>query len=515
MSHATNPDSTINAKTNIRTLVIVGGGTAGWMAAASLSHFLAQKNIRITLIESTSIGTVGVGEATIPSIVRFNESIGLPELQFIRDTRASFKLGIQFEDWYKPETTFFHPFSDFGVDFSGVEFQHYFYRFKKNNPTADLHDYSVACQLAKHNHFAQPREKPDNALADFSYAYHFDAALYAKVLRQLAISRGVIHLDHKVEAVNVRASDGFIESLRLDNGDIIAGDLFIDCTGFKGMLIEETLHTGYEDWQHWLLCDSAVAVQCENTNEPTPYTRVSALDAGWMWQIPLQHRMGNGYVFSSKFLNKEIATQTLLDKISGTPITTPKPFSFKAGRRKKVWNKNCYALGLASGFLEPLESTSISLIQTGITHLLTFFPDMSFDQTMIDEVNRRHQHEMERIRDFIILHYKLTARTDTEFWRYCQAMEIPSSLHHKIELFKSCGHLLQHEPEAFEKSSWLAIYHGFGIVPQRTDNRIDHFNDNDITNQLFNIKNILDQVGKSAISHGEFIRRHCTAPDFE
>lgn len=499
----------------IKNVVIVGGGTAGWMAAASLSRFAAGKPLRITLIESTTIGTVGVGEATIPSIVHYNHTIGLDELDFIRATRASFKLGIQFADWHQPGEQFFHPFADYGINFNGVEFQHYFYRQKKNNAAEHLHDYSIACQLAAHNHFAQPRETPNNPLADYSYAYHFDAMLYAKLLRELSIGRGVVHLDEKVECVNQREPDGFIESLLLANGQLIAGDLFIDCTGFKGLLIEETLKTGYENWQEWLLCDSAVAVQCANTAAPTPYTRVTALDAGWMWQIPLQHRMGNGYVFSSRFLTKESASKTLLAKITGVPLTTPKPFSFQAGRRKKVWNKNCYALGLASGFLEPLESTSISLIQTGITHLLTFFPDMSFDQTMIDEVNRRHQHEMERIRDFIILHYKLTKRSDTEFWRYCQAMEIPQSLQHKLDLFKSCGHILQHEPEAFEPSSWLSIYHGFGVVPARTDNRIDHISDSDIANQLAKIKSVLAEAGKNAISHGEFIRKHCVAPDFE
>lgn len=505
----------INNHGPIKKIVIVGGGTAGWMAAASLSRFVMGRQLDITLIESTIIGTVGVGEATIPSILAFNHSIGLDELEFIRATRASFKLGIQFEDWRLPGDQFFHPFADYGIDFNGVEFQHYFYRLQKNNAAENLRDYSIACQLAAHNHFAQPLETSNNPLADFSYAYHFDASLYAKVLRELALSRGVIHIDEKVERVNQREADGFIASVLLANGQIVEGDMFIDCTGFKGLLIEETLKTGYEDWQDWLLCDSAVAVQCKNSGEPTPYTRVRALDAGWMWQIPLQHRMGNGYVFSSRFLTKESASATLLEKISGEPITTPKPFSFQAGRRKRVWNKNCYALGLASGFLEPLESTSISLIQTGITHLLTFFPDLSFDPAMINEVNRRHQHEMERIRDFIILHYKLTQRTDTEFWRYCQAMEIPDSLQHKIELFKSCGHILQHEPEAFEKSSWLSIYHGFGITPQRTDNRIDHLKDADIKMQLDKIKVSLAQAGKNAMTHGEFIHKHCTAPDFD
>ena len=499
----------------IKKIVIIGGGTAGWMAAASLSRFALGKNLSITLIESTIIGTVGVGEATIPSIVAFNNSIGLDELEFIRATRASFKLGIQFEDWRTSGEQFFHPFADYGINFNGVEFQHYFYRLQKNNPAENLRDYSIACQLAQHNHFAQPLENPNNPLADFSYAYHFDATLYAKVLRDLALARSVIHMDEKVERVNLREADGFIASVLLANGQTVEGDLFIDCTGFKGLLIEDTLKTGYEDWQDWLLCDSAAAVQCANTGEPTPYTRVTALDAGWMWQIPLQHRMGNGYVFSSRFLDKESATKTLLEKISGNPLTTPKPFSFQAGRRKKVWNKNCYALGLASGFLEPLESTSISLIQTGITHLLTFFPDTSFDSAMINEVNRRHQHEMERIRDFIILHYKLTQRTDTEFWRYCQSMKIPDSLQHKIELFKSSGHILQHEPEAFEQSSWLSIYHGFGVTPQRTDNRIDHLKDADIKMQLEKIKQSLAQAGKNAVTHGEFIRKHCVAPDFE
>lgn len=522
MSHSSHLKNRSTAKSNnqsnhqpISKIVIVGGGTAGWMAAASLSRFAQGKSLNITLIESTVIGTVGVGEATIPSIVNYNHSIGLDELDFIRATRASFKLGIQFENWCKPNSQFFHPFADYGINFNGIDFQHYFYRLKRENPAENLADYSIACQLAKHNHFAQPLESSKNPLADFSYAYHFDAMLYAKLLRELSIGRGVIHIDEKVEAIYLRESDGFIASVRLADGQVIEGDLFIDCTGFKGLLIEETLNTGYEDWQEWLLCDSAVAVQCANTQEPTPYTRVTALDSGWMWQIPLQHRMGNGYVFSNRFIDKEKAKETLLQKISGTPLTTPKLFSFQAGRRKKAWNKNCYALGLASGFLEPLESTSISLIQTGITHLLTFFPDLSFDQAMIDEVNRRHQHEMERIRDFIILHYKLTQRDDTEFWRYCQAMKIPDSLQHKIDLFKSCGYLLQHEPEAFEPSSWLSIYHGFDLIPARTDNRIDHFTIDEIKVQLEKIKGSLDQAGRQSISHGEFIRKHCIAPDFD
>lgn len=493
----------------LKSVVIVGGGTAGWMAAASLARFLQNKEATVTLIESTAIGTVGVGEATLPSIVNFNHNIGINELDFIRATQATFKLGIEFENWSSLGKSFFHPFSDYGVNLKGIDFHHYFYRLQKSGVVMDLRDYSIACSLAKHGRFAQPLENPPSPLADYSYAYHFDAILYAKLLREHAIKQGVHCIDQSINAVNLRSDDGFIESVQLQNGAVVQGDLFIDCTGFKGLLIEETLKTGYEDWSHWLLCDSAIAAQSENETEIRPYTRTTALDAGWMWRIPLQHRMGNGVVYSSRFIDSDQATTTLLNKINGEPITQPRKFSFQAGRRKQVWNKNCYALGLASGFLEPLESTSISLIQTGITHILSFFPDKSFNPHMIAEINRRHLHEMEHIRDFIILHYKLSSRTDTEFWRYCQAMDVPDTLKHKIELFKSCGHILLHQPEAFQQSSWLTMYHGFNVTPERYDERANQVSLDELNSHFEKMKSILTSAGQQATTHTEFIRTHC------
>lgn len=495
----------------IRKVVIAGGGTAGWMAAASLSRFARGRDLSITLIESSGIGTIGVGEATIPSIVRFNHGLGIDELDFIRATGATFKLGIQFEDWRERGHKFFHPFSDYGTPNGGVDFHHYFYRLRKAGRSSgrDLTDYSIACSLATHGNFAQPLLNPPSPLADYAYAYHFDAGRYAEFLRELATGNGVRRLDGKIVEVRLRPGDGFIQSLLLDDGSSLEGDLFIDCTGFRGLLIEEALQTGYEDWSHWLPCDSAVAAQTERVGAPLPYTRTTALDSGWMWRIPLQHRTGSGYVFSSHFLEKEKAQTTLLENLQSPPLHDPRSFHFRAGRRRQVWNKNCFALGLASGFLEPLESTSISLIQTGIAQLLTFFPDRAFDPAMIAEVNRRHRHELENIRDFIVLHYKLNRREDTEFWRHCRAMAIPDSLQHKIDLFRSCGHIAMYQPEAFEESSWLSMYHGFGLDPLRYDARADAISQSELSAHLHRMRDSLEKAGRDAMPHGNFLRRHC------
>lgn len=496
---------------HIQKIIIAGGGTAGWMAAASLAKYFERSNVTIKVIESSAIGTVGVGEATIPSIRSFNLGLGIDELDFIKKTNATFKLGIKFENWKSHGSSFFHPFADYGLNINGVDFHHYLNRYNKQHPTEILNigDFCFSSALALSGRFSQPAIPAKSPIADYSYAYHFDATLYANYLREYSEQRGVQRIDKKITRVNLNSNNGFISSLTLEDESVEEGDLFIDCSGFKGLLIEGALNTGYEDWSQWLLCNSAIAVQSERQNEPTPYTTTTALDAGWKWEIPLQNRSGNGYVFSDRHLSAEQAEKTLLSQISAQTTNDPKIFSFHAGKRNKIWNKNCYALGLASGFLEPLESTSISLIQTGISKLLHFFPDKSFNPADINEVNRLYQHEMEKIRDFIVIHYKLTHRTDTAFWRDCQALEIPDSLAHKIEVFKSRGHIVEYTPEAFEPASWLTMYYGFDVSASRYDPRTHAIPLDTIKKNLTDMKGSILKATEKAPTHSEFLKLHC------
>ncbi|MDN4502548.1 tryptophan 7-halogenase [Alteromonadaceae bacterium BrNp21-10] len=495
----------------IESIVIVGGGTAGWMAAASLSRFVANKRISITLIESLSIGTVGVGEATVPNIVDFNRSLGIDEIEFIKATQATFKLGIQFENWSQPGSRFFHPFAGYGLKMDNVEFHQYLHRLRANGEAVELEDYSFSCMLAKQGRFAQPHPNPPTPLAEYSYAYHFDASLYAKFLRDFSVKRGVKHVDAKIGGVDLHKDNGFIKSVTLDDGRVISGDLFIDCSGFKGLLIEGALKTGYESWDHWLYCDSALAVQTRRVGEPVPYTRTIARDFGWQWRIPLQHRTGNGYLFSSRFETDDNAKKTLEANIEGEALTDIRKITFTPGRRKKIWNKNCFALGLAGGFLEPLESTSISLIQTAISKLLTFFPDKSFNQADIEEANRLHNNEVEHIRDFIILHYKLNNRQDTGFWRQCHDMPVPDTLAHKMAVYESRGHFVMYDNESFELASWLTMYNGFNRVPKRVDERAYAVDGNVLKNKLHQMQLSLRNAAEQALTHDQFIQKHCPA----
>ncbi|GHF77427.1 tryptophan halogenase family protein [Thalassotalea marina] len=497
----------------IEKIVIVGGGTAGWMSAASLARYFGDKANNITIIESSTLGTVGVGEATIPNIVTYNKNLGIDELELIKATQASFKLGIQFEDWHKEGESFFHPFSDYGLPVNQVDFHHYIHRANSEGQQYALKDFCFPSVLAKHGNFAQPHPNPPSPLADYQYAFHFDAGLYAKFLMNFATKLGVNHIDALINDVTVDAKSGEIESVTLENGQKIKGDLFIDCSGFTGLLIEKALNTGYEDWSHWLLCDRALAVQTELMGEPTPYTRSIAKANGWQWRIPLQHRMGNGYIFASKFQTEQAAKQVLLESVEGKTLNEVRPFKFVPGRRKKVWNKNCIAVGLSSGFLEPLESTSISLIQSIIDKLLTFFPHSGLNQFDIDEVNRLHNTEVEHVRDFLILHYKLSKRDDSEFWRYCQTMDIPESLEHKIGVYQSRGHLIERECESFEQASWLSMYNGFGIQPNSFDPRASQIPLNDLINNLNQMKDSIDNAAKQALSHQAFITKHCKAEE--
>lgn len=493
----------------ISSVVIVGGGTAGWMAAISLARMARAEPLHITLIESSRIGTVGVGEATIPGIVHFNHQVGLEEIAFIKATQASFKLGIQFENWYQQDSRFFHPFSDFGLPIDQVAFHHYLNRLALAGYPVNFEDYSFASALARQDKFAQPHPQPSSPLADFNYAYHFDASLYAAYLKKHAMAAGVKHLDAEISQVVLHPTSGFIDQLVLDNGETLNAELFIDCSGFRSLLLGEALGVGYQSWQQWLLCDAAQAVQTVRTGPILPYTRSIAMDAGWQWRIPLQHRMGNGHIYASAFCSDESARQTLLDTVEGEVLNSPRKLSFTPGRRDVIWHKNCFALGLASGFLEPLESTSISLVQTAIAKLQAFFPDQDFAPAAIAEVNRLHNTELENIRDFLILHYKLTDRRDSEFWRYCAAMQVPDSLQHKMDLYRERGHLVQYDQESFKGASWLAMYNGYRFQAQGYDPRAGQVPLDLMQQRLTQLKQSIQQAAGSAVSHQDFISKHC------
>ncbi|WP_440053150.1 tryptophan halogenase family protein [Pseudoalteromonas sp. T1lg65] len=495
----------------IREIVIVGGGTTGWMAAASLSRYAKDKDMSITLVESPNISTVGVGEATIPNFVDFNRNLGIADIDLIKATQATFKLGIEFEDWYQKGSRFFHPFAAFGAPLENVEFHQYINKLKMHDKPLDIEDYCFASVMANNGKFAQPDPANRNPLAQYSYAYHFDSVLYAKFLTDFTVKQGVTHILANVQEVKLNAQTGFIEALSLDNRTEVKGDLFIDCSGFKGILIDGAMGIGLDESHVWLPCDSAVAVQTELQQEPTPYTRATAKDAGWQWCIPLQHRVGNGYIYSSQFITDEQAKQSLLDSVKGKPITEVKSFKFPRGRRKVIWQKNCFALGLAAGFLEPLESLGISLIQTAIAKLLTFFPDSSFNQADINEVNRLHNSELDRIIDFLLVHYKLSKRNDTPFWRYCQQMPIPQSLAHKLAVYQSQGHVVQYADESFEQASWLAMFYGFSLLPERYDARLNHIEPEKIEKSLEQLKQQIASAAAQSLSHQEFINLNCKA----
>ena len=494
---------------SLRSIVIVGGGSAGWMAAAALSRALTQ-GCSITLIESDEIGTVGVGEATIPPIQTFNQMLGLDENEFLKRTQGSFKLGIEFVDWARLGHRYFHPFGPHGHQFDLSPQHQHWLRGRQRPGAAGLDEHSMAWAAASRGRFDKPSRDPRTVQSTFDYAYHFDAGLYARYLREVSEARGVRRIEGKIAHVGLRATDGFVDSVRLADGRGFAGDLFIDCSGFRGLLIEDALHTGYEDWTHWLPCDRALAVPCASVAALTPYTRSTARTAGWQWRIPLQHRTGNGYVYASQHISDDEAAATLLAGLDGRALADPRPLRFTTGRRKLFWNKNVIALGLASGFMEPLESTSLHLVQSGISRLLALFPDRDFDPLVTAEFNRIAINEFERIRDFIILHYKLTTRTDSALWRYCAAMSVPDTLQYKIDHFKRHGRLVTEGMELFGPASWLAVQVGQLNWPERHDPIIDLRNvDGDAI--LARMRQAMAQAAQSMPTHEAYIQRHCAA----
>jgi tryptophan halogenase len=492
-------------QTPIQQLVIVGGGTAGWMAAAALARLL-QGKVAIRLVESDEISSVGVGESTIPMIRLFNNVLGINEDEFVRETKATFKLGIEFKDWSRPGERYMHGFGRFGQDLRTVDFFQYWLKAWQAGLAPDLEHYSINRMAALANKFMRPSdETPNSPLAEIVYAFHLDAGLYARYLRKYAEAHGVRRTEGKVVEVRQRPDDGFIESVVLESGEAVAGELFLDCSGFRGLLIEQTLKTGFEDWSHWLPCDRAWAVPCALSGELTPYTTATARPAGWQWRIGLQHRTGNGHVYSSRFMSDDEAAGILMANLDGEALAEPKLLRFTAGKRNKVWNKNVVAVGLSSGFLEPLESTSIYLIQSTIQRLLSLFPSSGFHQADIDEFNRQCDFEVERIRDFIILHYHATGRGDTPFWDYVRTMEVPDTLRRKIDLYRTHGRVVRENEELFTPIGWQQVLHGQGVRPAGYNPLVDLLEEKELRNILGDIERVIGKCVDVMPTHKEFI----------
>ena len=495
----------------IEHVVIVGGGTAGWMTAAAMAKVLKNQYCNIHVIESEDIGTVGVGEATIPQIQLYNRLLGLDEDDFVRRTQGTFKLGIQFVNWSHIGSSYIHAFGDVGKDMDAIQFYHYWLKLYQAGEVPDIGEYTLTAIAARKGKFMRSIDAGNSPLSNIAYAFHFDAGLYARYLREYSEQLGVVRTEGKITHANLNHDNGFIESVALENGAVIKGDLFIDCSGFRGLLIEQALKTGYEDWTHWLPCDRAWAVPCESAGDPTPYTRSTAHAAGWQWRIPLQHRIGNGHVYSSRYMSDDEAVNILLNNLDGAPLAEPRLLTFTTGKRHKFWNKNCVAIGLASGFMEPLESTSIHLVQSSIARLMSLFPNKHFDQEDIDEFNRQAHFEYDRIRDFLILHYHATTREDSPFWNYCRTMSIPEELQQKINQFKKNGRIYRNSVEMFNDLSWLEVMHGQGIQPRAYHPIVDVMPKDELMKRMAGIKSVIDRSVEVMPSHAEFIAEHCKA----
>ncbi len=490
----------------IKEVLIVGGGTAGWMTAAALSQMLRGQPIQITLVESEEIGTIGVGEATVPHIRFFNRTLGIDEADFMRRTKATFKLGIEFCDWGRRGDSYIHPFGVFGEEIDGVPFHHYWVRMLQAGIHFPIDSYSLPIIAAREGRFAYPATDPEKLKSTFSYAYQFDAGSYAAYLRAYAEARGVKRIQGKIIDATQNPENGFVKAVTLDSGEKIMAELFVDCSGFRGMLIEQTLKTGYDDWTHWLPCDRAVAAQCTTVGAIVPYTRSTAKDSGWTWRIPLQHRVGNGHVYCSSYVTDEVATTTLLEQLEGAPLTDPKILRFTTGKRRKQWSKNVVAIGLSAGFLEPLESTSIHLIQLAIGRLLDFFPSRDWNPMNAIEYNRLMDVEYERVRDFLILHYHATERSDTAFWNYCRNMDVPDSLTQRLGLFRERGNVVNYRDGMFLDASWIAVYLGQRVVPEHYDPRCNKLDTEQLAHKLAILRENCVNAALTMPAHQDFIR---------
>lgn len=485
----------------IKNIVIVGGGTSGWMAATALSSQLANLT-KVTLIESEQIGTIGVGESTIPPLRAFHQTLKINEAEFMRETSATFKMGVWFEGWGKQDSSYIHSFGNTGQESWLAGFQNLWLQAKERGIASEFGDYCFELVAAKQEKFALLQNSP------IHYAYHLDANKYAKYLRSKCINQ-INHIEGTVTGVSQNPDSGFIETVLLDSGEAVSGDLFIDCTGFQGLLIEKTLNTGYENWGHWLPCDRAIAAQTKSTGPAVPYTKAFAHSAGWRWRIPLQTRIGNGFVYSSKHMSDDEALQTFLRDIDGQAINEPKLISYTTGRRLKAWNKNCIAMGLASGFVEPLESTGIHLFMTGITRLLQLFPFGGIVPSLVREYNNQTQNEFEKIRDFIILHYHLNQRGKEQFWRLCQSMDIPQNLQDKIELFQESATVFKEEGDPFRLESWTQVMLGQGLTPKAYHQVAKNIPDQNLSAYLNGLQMQIAERVKALPQHQEFINHYC------
>jgi len=489
----------------IRRVIIAGGGTAGWSAAAAISKILG-KILDITLVESDEISTVGVGEATIPAMLAFHNLLEINEAEFMAATQATFKLGISFENWRNVDEHYFHSFGHTGRDHWTAGFQHFWHKGVERKLAADFGEYCLEVKAGLAGRFAH---LPNNGL---NYAYHLNAGLYAKYLRKMSEGFGVKRMEGKIASVQTDPASGDITSLTLDSGTRLDGDLFIDCTGFRALLIGDAMKVKFEDWSHWLFCDGAFAVQTEAVREPHPYTRAIAHGAGWQWRIALQHRLGNGLVFSSRYMSDDQARDTLMSSVEGKPLMEPRLIRYKPGQREATWKGNCVAFGLSSGFLEPIESTSIYLIQRNILRLMQMFPTNGIRQSDLDEYNKQCSYETEHIRDFIILHYHVTNRRDTEFWRDASSMTIPDSLQHRIDLFRETGRVFRVPNELFAENSWIQVMLGQGIMPEQHHQTADLMGDAELHDFLSAIRMTVDKNFKQLPSHQSYLQHYCAAP---
>ena len=491
---------------NIKSVLIVGGGTAGWMTAAAMSRLIDTRQIAITLVESDTIGTVGVGEATIPHIRHFNDLLGFKEDDFVRETNATFKLGIEFNNWGHVGESYFHSFGRYGVAMNGLQFWHYWHRHNQAGGTTSIDDYNIQVMAAYRNKFQRPENIPNSPLSNIGYAFQFDASLYARFMRNFAEARGVRRVEGRVTDVSLKPQNGHVDAVKLQSGETLSADFYIDCSGFRGLLIEQALKTGYDDWSHLLPVNRAVAQACERVGEPEPFTRATAREAGWQWRIPLQNRTGNGHVYCSEYMEDERALEILHDNLDAPARGEPKFLRFTTGIRKKAWNKNVVSLGLSAGFLEPLESTSIHLIQSGIARLMASLPDRDFSPANIEYFNERTRLEYEEVRDFLVLHYHVTRRDDAPFWNHVRTMAIPDSLRLRIAQFEETARVYHHGKDIFGEESWFAVMHGQGLKPRAYHPMADTMSDAELDSRLAQIRQVWQQCLQRMPSHGAFLK---------
>ena len=493
----------------IQKIVILGGGSAGWMCAALMAKQLTTEFCQITLVESEDIGTVSVGEATIPQIIQFNQVLGIDENEFITKTNATFKLGIQFKNWGKLGDDYIHPFGTPGTAVGPLPFYQYWLRTRTMGNAQPLEHYSIEARAARQGRFMRPARIENSPLGSIAYAYHFDATLYAKFLREFATNLGVQRIEGKVAEVKQHSSTGFVEQLVLSSGQVIDGDLFIDCSGFKGLLIEKIMGGEYVDWRHWLPCDSAVVAPCDIKKGVNPNTTSTAHSAGWQWRIPLQNRVGNGCVYSSQFMSREDAAHNLVSTMEAEPHAEPRDLKWVTGYRKTPWIKNVVAIGLSAGFVEPLESTGLHTIQNAISKLMVMFPTKSFNQSDIDAYNKVSEIEFARLRDFIILHYKATTRDDSAFWRYCRDMAVPDTLQEKLDLYQHNGRFWRQDCELFGEASWIAVFTGQNVFPDAPHPLTEILSPEKLHDEINHIDGVLNNAVRHIPGHMDYINKYC------